>query len=189
LSFFPRSISDPYAGSASDNDIFIAEWPRLCQFLPRGSVVFLDKGYLLAELLHLAAERQIRFEIPPRKHTNVDQFEVHNAAATAGVANVRIVVENFISQAVLHFPFVKAPHTVVEDDLAASATRVSFFLCNYFPPLTSGGTVSVKSRKKKEGQVAAMPEVDDELPPPAPANANVTCWEPDVFDVSDDDDN
>jgi hypothetical protein len=134
-------------------------------------VIYVDKGYLLAELIALVKPKSIMIRVPPRKIKNVAQFEQHSAEETTHVANLRVVVENFIGLATLHFPFVKAPHAIVETDLAACATRVCFFLCNYFPPITTGGTVSAKSTKKRG--VRAV-EVDVAAPPP-PANVSVTC--------------
>ena len=134
-------------------------------------MIYDDKGYLLAELIAFVKPKSIIIRVPPRKIKNAVQFEQHSAEETTHVANLRVVVENFIGLATLHFLFVKAPHAIVETDLAACATRVRFFLCNCFPPITTGGTVSAESTKKRG--VRAV-EVGVAVPPP-PANVSVTC--------------
>jgi hypothetical protein len=101
----------------------------MTRYLPPGCVVYVDKGFLLADILPLATPLNITFKIPPRKAVGADQFAAHDTEATAAVANVRIVVENVIGQVASHWPFVKAPHAMVQVRAPFILDGVTLALC------------------------------------------------------------
>ena len=142
----------------------------MIKYIPAGSTIFVDKGFLLAELMETANTYGITFRVPPRKEPGVKQYEAHNTDTTAQIANVRIVVENVIGRTSGIFPYVKAVQPGVKSDLLSSSTRVCFFLTNFLPPLTSGGSVNIHARTSDEIRLAKMKKSANDNP----ANFNVT---------------
>jgi len=184
LGGFVVYVSDAFVGSTSDNNVVIAVVPDMMKYIPRGSTIFVDKGFLLAQLIETATTYGITFRVPPRKESGVKQYEAHNTDTTAKIANVRIVVENVIGRTSGLFPYVKAVQPGVKSDLLSSSTRVCFFLTNFLPPLTSGGSVNIHARTSDEKRVARMKKPANDNP----ANFNVTMEAADFRDSDDDDD-
>jgi hypothetical protein len=151
-------VSDAYPGKTSDNKIIAAEWKNMLPYLPRGSIIFVDKGFLEGPLATRLTDAGLHLRIPPRKKDNSVMMETHNVVETKEIANLRIVVECFIRLASAKFPWIRAPHDMVQDDIVSLATRVAFLLCNFLRPCSQSDT-SVKDvsyRKRRKGNDAEV---------------------------------
>jgi hypothetical protein len=139
--------SEPYPGSFTDNEIIIAEWRNIERVIPRGSILLFDKGLLLTlEIVKLFTGGGIRPMVPSRKTKGSRHSEAHLVHSSRRTSNLRIIVENWIARVSQIFPFVRALHSSVETDILGPAMRVAFHICNYFAPLTSANTVSMKKK-------------------------------------------
>ena len=92
-------VSDCYAGGkANDNDVLRAEWDNIMKHVPRGSVLYFDKGFLPGDLQDLLAAHDVEFRVPERKNRGQEQFSAQSTLGTQMIANTRIVVECIISR-------------------------------------------------------------------------------------------
>jgi hypothetical protein len=148
-------VSDAYVGSSTDDDVLKKEWDNIIRIVPRGSVIFVDKGYTVAHFLERAACAGVEFRVPPRKTSGVTQFEAHQVAATAAIANTRIIVENVIGATSNLFPWIRRPHPTGLMDVISPATRVAFFLRNWKPKMTQGSTLGGRKRGRKDADMEA----------------------------------
>ena len=158
-------VSDPYCGGETDDDILAKCWPRLQRFLPPGAIIYVDKGYHLTKMMQYAIDARVSFAVPPtaerRTHDEVKagailQYEPHQTDSTGKVANTRIVVENFIGRASAIYGYLKSRKPVLIADTVGPATRVAFFLCNFRPPLSSGGAITAKKERSAPAPGATL---------------------------------
>jgi len=146
-------VSDCYSGGrANDTDVLRAEWANIMRHVPRGSVLYFDKGFLPGDLQDLLVAHGVEIRIPDRKNRGQAQFSAQSTLGTQMIANTRIVVECIISRVSSVCAFVKGSSTVPEADLQSAALRVCFMLSNLFPPLTQGGSIpsDIHARELKE---------------------------------------
>ena len=120
--------------------------------VPRGSVLYFDKGFLPGDLQDLLVAHGVEIRVPDRKNRGQAQFSAQSTLGTQMIANTRIVVECIISRVSSVCAFVKGSSTVPEADLQSAALRVCFMLSNLFPPLTQGGSIpsDIEARELKE---------------------------------------
>ena len=145
---FPIYVSDPYPGGTTDNEIIVAEWSNITRFVPRGSVIYNDKGLIIdAEIVSRQTDAGIVFFVPARKGKGAKQQEIHHSEQSHVKSNVRIVAENLIGRASILFPFIRGRHAESMADIMGPAVRSAFLLTAYMSPLTSGSTPSAKKVK------------------------------------------
>jgi hypothetical protein len=159
LGGFVVFVSDAYVGSTSDDDMLRKEWEKLLPFLPPGSLLYADRGYHMTAILAKAAAARVSLVGPPRKVTGETQSDPSMARDTARIANLRIVVEHIIGRTSMLFPWIRRKFPLSARDIVTAAVRVAFFMVNFKPPLTSGGTVSASAVKKESARLPSN-EVD-----------------------------
>ena len=152
---FPVHVSDAYTGFANDDDVLVAEWDNILRYVPRGSIIYVDKGYHTGRVLELALKAGITILAPPRKVDNVE-FTSLQLQSTQKVANIRIVVETVIGAVSQRWRFFRnGRHPAHMNDLVSAAYRVCFFLENSFPPRNQGDTLPLKSATAETAAAAA----------------------------------
>jgi hypothetical protein len=156
---FVVHVSDAYTGFANDDDVLVAEWDNVLRFVPRGSIIYVDKGYHTGRVLELALKAGISILAPPRKVDNVE-FTSLQLQKTQKVANIRIVVETVIGVVSQRWRFFRnGRHPAHMNDLVSAAYRVCFFLENCFPPRNQSDTLPLKSATAETAAAAAAAAV------------------------------
>lgn len=58
-------VSDPYGGHVSDDEMIVHHYPILAKYVPKGSIIFCDKGASHAAVVALAKAAGHDWRIPP----------------------------------------------------------------------------------------------------------------------------